>query len=136
MSYPNHGLVLLDDVGETRNGTDNALYCVSDLSNCCAPDSSFRGEFHFPHGSVVPALNDVGNSGYYQTRAADRIGLNRMPTGTTTGIFHCRILTQANKPEDLYIGVYDADHGNNFNCQNLVLIVFLCLTQLLILILL
>ena len=51
-SYPNHGLVLIDDIRETdTNDLDpnDGLHCVSDLTDCCTSgDRLLRGEFDFP----------------------------------------------------------------------------------------
>ena len=111
-SYPNHGLVLIDDIGET-DMTDldpnNGLNCISDLTNCCS--SGLRGEFDFPDGSTVPTLGAIRN-GYYRTRAVDRNILNRQD-GTVQGLFQCRIRTQASPSahQEFYIGVYDKNSG-------------------------
>ena len=123
-SYPNHGLVLIDDIGET-DMTDldpnNGLNCVSDLTNCCS--SGDRGEFDFPDGSVVPRLDGIRN-GYYRTRAADRNILNRQD-GTVEGLFQCRIRTQASPSllQEFYIGVYDENSGT-YNMFRKVLIMY------------
>ena len=112
--YPNHGLVLREDIGETSD--NNGLHCVS-FSGCCVSlvPASQRGEFYFP-GSTnqVPILSNIGSGGYYRNRAADRNILNRQsPDGTTTGIFECRIRTDSSQTEYqiFYIGVYDAGAG-------------------------
>ena len=115
MSYPNHGLVLRDDIGETDNNNlnpNNGLHCVS-FSGCCNSSSSQRGEFVFPGGTLVPTLGNVGNTGYYRNRQSDRIFLNRQPTGTIQGIFECRIRTEPSQTmyDSFYIGVYDTESG-------------------------
>ena len=118
-TYPNHGLVLRETIGETDNSDldpNNGLNCVS-FSGCCVGPvpASQRGEFYFP-GSTnpVPVLDSIGSSGYYRNRASDRVILNRRsPDGTTTGIFECRIRTDSSQTElqTFYIGVYDAGAG-------------------------
>ena len=106
--YPNHGLVLHSEVGE---GADNSLHCVSDDTSCCVVGSIFRGEYYFPGMTQVPIAALIEDGGYYRSRAADRIRLNRRG-GTTTGLFRCQIRTQANiNGESLYIGVYDESSG-------------------------
>ena len=109
-AYPNHGLVLIDEIGVTDSTDDNSLSCVSDLTDCCL--SGLRGEFDFPDGSVVPTLGDIRH-GYYRTRSTDRIALNRRPEGTAQGLFQCRIRTTTSPDayEELYIGVYDENSG-------------------------
>ena len=110
VNYPNHGLVLLSEVGDVDNN-DNSLNCVSDDAMCCVVGSNFRGDYYFPNDIVVPIRNDIGDGGYFRGRAADRIRLNRLG-GTTTGLFRCQIRTQANTDgENLYIGVYDESSG-------------------------
>ena len=108
--YPNHGLVLIDEIGVTDSTDDNGLNCVSDLTDCCS--DGLRGEFDFPDGSTVPILGNIRN-GYYRTRSSDRIILNRRPEGTAQGLFQCRIRTTASQAayEEFYIGVYDENSG-------------------------
>jgi hypothetical protein len=110
-SYPNHGLVLIDDIGETNETSgDGSLNCVSDLTTCCS--DGLRGDFHFPDGSVVSTLRNI-RSGYYRNRGMDRIFLNRRPEGTAQGLFQCRIRTVAspNEYQEFYIGVFDENSG-------------------------
>ena len=114
-SYPNHGVVLIDDIGETDTtdlDPNNGLNCVSNFSDCCTSgDRSLRGEFEFPDASVVPVEGNILN-GYYRNRAAGRNILNRR-SGTVQGIFQCQIRTQVS-PDSLhefYIGVYDKNSG-------------------------
>ena len=74
--------------------------------------TNFRGEYYFPDMTQVPVADQIGDGGYFRGRAADRIRLNRQGSGTTTGLFRCRIRTQANtNGENLYIGVYDESSG-------------------------
>ena len=71
-SYPNHGLVLREDIGEIDTSDldpNNGLNCIS-FSGCC--DSGLRGEFYFPGSTIqVPVMGNVGSNGYYRNRAAD-----------------------------------------------------------------
>jgi hypothetical protein len=112
--YPNHGLVLINDIGVTNETSGMGLNCLSDLTDCCssANEANERGEFDFPDGSVVPILGNIRN-GYYRTRLTTRITLNRRPEGTAQGLFQCRIRTTAspNEYEEFYIGVYDESSG-------------------------
>ena len=109
-SYPNHGLVLIDEIGESNQTHSNGLNCVSDLSTCCS--SGLRGEFDFPDGSMVPIMGSIRN-GCYRTRETDRIILNCRSEGTVQGLFQCRIRTVASPTEyeEFYIGVYDGSSG-------------------------
>ena len=116
-TYPNHGLVLREDIGETDTSDldpNNGLHCIA-FTGCCTNTDSLKGEFFFP-GSTnpVPILRDIGSGGYYRNRRTDRNILNRQsPDGTTTGIFECRIRTDMSLMEYqiFYIGVYDAGAG-------------------------
>ena len=89
-SYPNHGLVLIDDIGETDETRDRGLNCLSDLTDCCSSANAQddRGEFDFPDGSTVPFLGNIRN-GYYRIRSTTQITLNRRPEGTAQGLFQC-----------------------------------------------
>ena len=109
-SYPNHGLVLINDIGETNETHSNGLNCVSNLADCCS--SGLRGEFDFPDGSQVPIMANVRN-GYYTTRAPGRIILNHQANGVVQGLFQCLIRTQASQTEyqEFHIGVYDENSG-------------------------
>jgi hypothetical protein len=109
-SYPNHGLVLINEIGVTDETSGMGLNCVSDLPDCCS--SGLRGEFDFPDGSMVPILPNIRN-GYYRTRSTTRVALNRRPEGTAQGLFQCRIRTTAspNEYQEFYIGVYDESSG-------------------------
>ena len=113
-SYPNHGLVLIDDIGETDETRDRGLNCLSDLTDCCSSANAQddRGEFDFPDGSTVPFLGNIRN-GYYRIRSTTQITLNRRPEGTAQGLFQCRIRTVASPDayEEFYIGVYDENSG-------------------------
>ena len=89
---------------------------MSDDVNCCSSGRQFRGEFDFPDGTQVPTflVEQMTMGGYYRNRDLDRIFLNRHSTGTTQGLFRCRIVTSqtsAVSPAQLYIGVYDANSG-------------------------
>lgn len=107
MSYPNHGLVLLSEVGEGNS----SLHCVSDDHSRCSEEFSSQREFFFPNNSHVPDASETGDEGYYRSRADDRISLNRRG-GKITGLFRCHINTLANPSgEDFYVGVYDHSSG-------------------------
>ena len=126
-SYPNHGLVLIDDLGETN--TSSALNCISDLADCCS-SGSMRGEFDFPDGSEVPRLDGIRN-GYYRNRGVDRIFLNRRPEATVQGLFQCRIITQASPSayQEFYIGVYDGNSGEYIMFRKLLIMYNLTYTM-------
>jgi hypothetical protein len=113
-SYPNHGLVLIDDIGVTDETGNRGLNCLSELTDCCSSENAVneRGEFDFPDGSTVRILGNIRN-GYYRIRSTTNITLNRLPEGTALGLFQCRIRTTAslNEYEEFYIGVYDENSG-------------------------
>ena len=116
-SYPNHGLVTREDVGETDTrdfDPDNGLHCIG-FDGCCVSSAPAdqRGQFVFPGGtSYVPIESNIGTTGYYRTRGDDRIFLHRRG-GTIQGIFQCLIRSESSQTmhDTFYIGVYDADSG-------------------------
>ena len=102
----------IDEIGEANETHSNALNCISDLTDCCSSLTGLRGEFEFPDGSLVPSMEFIRN-GYYRTRSASSVKLNRRPEGMAQGLFRCRIRTVASpmEYEDLYIGVYGQHSG-------------------------
>ena len=117
-TYPNHGLVLREDIGDTNLDVNSnvGLGCVS-FEGCCTSSVPLeqRGEFYFPGSTIVVSnRGGIGVSGYYRNRDTNRMILNRQsPDGTATGIFECRIRTDSSLTEYqiFYIGVYDAGAG-------------------------
>ena len=117
-SYPNHGLVTREEIGETDNSDldpNDGLNCIG-FGTCCVSSapSDQRGDLVLPGGTTsVPILSNIGLVGYFRSRGSDRIFLNRRGHGTTQGVFQCLIRTDSSQTtyDTFYIGVYDANSG-------------------------
>ena len=56
--FPNHGLVLLEDIGESDA---QSLLCLTNHTDCCQPPQNPGGEignWFFPNGSWVLNMGD------------------------------------------------------------------------------
>ena len=94
--------MLLEDIGSE----DSALLCVSNNTDCCSnPASSFRGEFYYPNGSMVPIQSM--QHGFYRNRGAGFIRLNRYPSGMIPplGQYRCDILDDRRERQSLFINI-------------------------------
>ncbi len=65
------GDVIITDIGE---GAD-ALICMTDLTDCCSPSETKRGEWRFPDGTLVGNNNAGGD--LYRTRGTQQVLLHR-----------------------------------------------------------
>ena len=105
---PNHGFVLLDNIGESSN----SLLCLTDNRMCCAraqsPGGVILGDWYYPNGT------GVANSGlqweFYRNRGPSVVRLHRR-RGGVDGIYHCEIPDAAGVDQTMYIGVYAANTG-------------------------
>ena len=105
---PNHGFVLLDNIGESPN----SLRCLTENRMCCAhaqsPGGAVLGDWYYPNGT------GVANSGlqweFYRNRDQSVVRLNRR-RGGVTGIYHCVIPDTTGVDQTMFIGVYTADTG-------------------------
>ena len=105
---PNHGFVLLDNIGEPPN----SLRCLTDNIACCAraqsPGRGILGDWYYPNGT------GVANSGvmweFYRNRGQSVVRLNRR-RGGVTGIYRCEIPDAAGVDQTMFIGVYTANTG-------------------------
>ena len=107
---PNHGFVLLDNVGEGSEG----LLCLTDLPACCRPpytDPIGRpalGNWYFPNGTRVVSSGNQWD--FHRTRGQIVVLLHRR-RGGATGIYHCNVTGQNKDLITLYVGVYTANTG-------------------------
>ena len=111
---PNHGFVLLDNVGEYRV----SLLCLTDLPACCRTSYSNTalGDWFYPNGTAVPnmIINAQGlRWDCYRTRGQMMILMHRR-RGGVTGIYRCDIPDQTEDPRRLYVGLYTANTGGYF----------------------
>ena len=107
---PNHGFVLLDNIGE---GSE-ALLCLTDLPACCRPpytDPMGRqalGNWYFPNGTRVVSGGKQWD--FHRTRGRIVVLLHRR-RGGATGIYRCSVPGQNKDLVTLYVGVYTANTG-------------------------
>ena len=105
VNYPNGSTVLRTDIGEG----DAALQCTTDSTTCCRNQNgeTRAGDFYFPNGSMVDIIVRVPPDSYYRTRSSRLISLNRLPTATQTGQFHCVIPSASSGTQtvDLFINI-------------------------------
>ena len=101
ITYPNNTIVLLEDIGEG----DNALLCVSNNTDCCGDSSSFRGEFLYPNGTVVPVHSADHSS--YRNRGPGFVRLNQRANAVNPqlGRYHCEILDDTDSVQLLFINI-------------------------------
>ena len=111
---PNHGLVLLEDIGES----DAALLCKTDLVACCRSydtGSGPLGYWFFPNGTEVPnfIINVQGLMwDFYRNRGPSVVRMNRR-RGGVNGIYRCKIPNQNGVSQSLYVGVYTRNTGKS-----------------------
>ena len=101
ITYPNNTIVLLEDIGEG----DNALLCVSNNTDCCGVPSSFRGEFFYPNGTVVPTQS--ADHSFYRNRGPGFIRLNQRANAVNPllGRYRCEILNDVGVIQRLFINI-------------------------------
>ena len=112
---PNHGFVLLDNIGESRE----SLLCLTDLPACCRRDYTggrgHLGDWFFPNETMVPNMGDQWD--FFRTRGQMVVLMHRRRSGVT-GIYHCGVPNENEDPHRLYVGVYTADTGGYFQNHN------------------
>ena len=85
---PNHGFVLLDNIGESRE----SLLCLTDNRMCCGRDQSpgreVLGDWYYPNGIGVANIGQQLE--FYRNRGPSVVRLNRR-RGGVTGIYRCEI---------------------------------------------
>ena len=105
---PNHGFVLLDNIGESSN----SVVCMTDNTACCAraqvPGQGILGNWYYPSGIVVRNFGDLDD--FYRNRGPSVVRMHRR-RGGVTGIYHCVIPDAAGVDQTMFIGVYTADTG-------------------------
>ena len=112
-NIPNHGYVVISDIGTTNDGT--ALLCNTNY----LPDGSWYnsgGSWSVPDGSTVGSLSGVSTSGadFGRTRAPGLVRLirNSAATGTPTeGIYSCTVQDDTMTEQTVYVGLYNSGGG-------------------------
>ena len=107
---PNHGFVLLDNIGESSN----SLRCLTNNTACCgraqSPYMDILGDWYYPNDTVVA---NTGNGWeFYRNRGQSVVRLNRRRDGVD-GIYRCVIPDAEGVNQIMFIGVYTANTGNN-----------------------
>jgi len=107
----NHSYVDLTLVGNAGDGS-TSVQCYTDLVTCCNRFyGAHRGDWYFPNGT---RLNyQVASGDIYEYREAQRVDLRRKNNGVTSGIYRCRVETNAvhsgdasDIRETVYAGLY------------------------------
>ena len=105
---PNHGFVLLDNIGESSN----SLCCLTENRMCCArtqvPGRGLLGDWYYPNGTGVPNMADRFD--FYRNRGQSVVRLHRWRDGVM-GIYRCEIPNGADVNQTMFIGVYTANTG-------------------------
>ena len=105
---PNHGFVLLDNIGESSN----SLVCMTDNTACCArdqvPGRGILGDWYYPNGTGLANSGEMW--GFYRNRGQSVVRMHHRRRGVT-GIYHCEIPDAAGVDQTLFIGVYTAGTG-------------------------
>ena len=108
-----HSYVDLSTVESAGDNSDSVV-CHSDLGTCCSGfHGVHRGDWYFPDGTVLPFSGTI-----YLGRGPQRVVIRRTTATGPTGIYRCRIATDAvhsdtdrSVGETVYVGLYPADGG-------------------------
>ena len=107
-----HSYVDVSLVGNDGSGSDS-VQCHTDLNTCCSgAQGSHRGDWFFTNGTQLPFSE--ANTAIYEQRGAQTVDLRRSSGTTPTGIYRCRIPTDAVHDiggETVYVGLYTSDAG-------------------------
>ena len=75
-SYPNNSNIVITDIGQ---GEDGALYCITDLIECCQKNQTTtgttRGEWLDPNGEEVGLIST--NETFYKKRGRSKVYIYR-----------------------------------------------------------
>ena len=112
----NHSYVDLSTVGNAGDNSDSVV-CHTDLQSCCSyGQGHHRGDWSFPGGTILPFADRSVPIGL--GRAAQRAVIRRTTATGPTGIYRCRIATNAvhsdtdeSVGETVYVGLYAGSEG-------------------------
>ena len=108
-----HSYVDLNTVGSDSDNSDSVV-CHTDLGTCCSGGQGIhRGDWYFPDGTPLQFSGNI-----YLGRSAQRVAIRRTTTTGPTGIYRCRIATNAvhsntdiSVRDSVYVGLYPTDEG-------------------------
>ena len=112
----NHSYVDLSTVGSASDNSDGVV-CHTYLSTCCSGTQGVhRGDWYFPDGTILPFADRSVPIGL--ARGAQRAVIRRTTATGPTGIYRCRIATNAvhsntdeSVGETIYVGLYAGSEG-------------------------
>ena len=115
-NLPDHSYVDLSAVGSAGDNSDSVV-CHTDLRTCCSgAQGSHRGDWYFPDGTILPFSGTSVPIGL--ARTAQRAVIRRTTATGPTGIYCCRIATNAvhsdtdeSVGETVYVGLYAGSEG-------------------------
>ncbi len=109
--YPNNSIVTITDISDG----DNALFCLSNSSNCCkSSDGMTSGEWFLPGGSSP--INGGGESSssadFIRSRRPSAVLLNRRNKAIgPEGLYRCDVIDSRNITKSIIVGIYTVDRG-------------------------
>ena len=100
-SYGNGSEVLLTDIGE--RGNIDALFCLTDDTQCCNIGGVQLGDWYFPNGTQLQDGQDASRD-IYRNRGPSVVRLNRRNNATSpTGLYRCEIPDASGTTQTIYI---------------------------------
>ena len=95
--------------------------CSTDRKDCCANSSSDIGRWYLPNGTMISDLMISNSSETFSISLGYQIvGLNfsnnNIPTGQSSGIYHCEMMDDNDMINHLYVGIYLQNKGNQLTC--------------------
>ena len=112
-TLPNHAYVNLSLVGDDDSGSDS-VQCHTDLSTCCHSDQGgHRGDWFYPNKQRL-SFFVFQKSDISEAREDQRVDIRRRNNvDMPSGIYHCRIATEALHDDDdptagesVYVGLF------------------------------
>jgi len=100
---PNHGLVLLEDIGKSNA---QSLLCLTNRTDCCRHHAI--GNWYFPNGTQIP--NNRYKWDIYRSRGPGVVRMHRR-RGGVTGIYSCKVPDSNGVIQTLNVGVYTTNTG-------------------------
>ena len=107
---PNHGYVMISDIGFTDN---TALLCHTNRP-ILSGSSNSGGDWFAPDGVTVGVLSSTTVPGFGRNRGDMVVRLLRRNTGTPEqGIYYCEVEDADLITQTVYVGLYNSDGGKS-----------------------